>query len=133
MLTEFGLPKNILSDVGRNFISDKFRQFCRQLNIEKTATSSYHHQGNGQVEACINFVKHTITNPLILMMMLSPVTPSFNNPINRETIKSNADSEHYKTLNTCQDKYIKGSDTCKSLLSFPIGFAIAIQHGDSGP
>ena len=36
------------------------------MNIQQTIISSYHHQSNAQVEACIKFVKHTITNVLIL-------------------------------------------------------------------
>ena len=31
---EFGLPNKIVSDAGTNFVSDKFKQFCRQLNID---------------------------------------------------------------------------------------------------
>ena len=57
---EVGLLRKIVSDTGTNFISEKFRQFCRQLNIKQTITSSCHHQCNGQVEACIKLVKHTI-------------------------------------------------------------------------
>ena len=30
---EVGLPEKIVLDTGTNFKSDKFRQFCRQLNI----------------------------------------------------------------------------------------------------
>ena len=37
-----------------------FKQFCRQLNMDQAITSSYHHQSNVQVEACIKFVKSTI-------------------------------------------------------------------------
>ena len=70
---EFGQQKKIVSDEGMNFISDKFKQLCRQLNIDQAITSSYHHQSNGQVEACIKFVKHTIKNALIIMMTLISV------------------------------------------------------------
>ena len=34
--SEFGLSKKIMSDVGGNFISDKFKQFCKKMNIEQT-------------------------------------------------------------------------------------------------
>ena len=53
------MPKKIMSDSGDNFISDKFKTFCKSLNIEQ-AFSSYHHQSNGQVEVCIKFVKSTL-------------------------------------------------------------------------
>ena len=43
-----------MSDSEGNFVSDKFKTFCRSLNIEQAFLSLFHHQGNGQVEACIN-------------------------------------------------------------------------------
>ena len=49
-----------MSDSGGNFVSDKFKIFCKSLNIEQAFSSSYHHQSNGQVEAFIKFVKCTL-------------------------------------------------------------------------
>ena len=37
-----------------------FRSILHNLNIDQAFSSSYHHQSNGQVEACIKFVKHTL-------------------------------------------------------------------------
>ena len=65
IFADFCVPKKIMSDSGSSFISDKFKTFCRNLNIEEAFSSSYHHQSNGQVEACIKFVKHTLKNVLI--------------------------------------------------------------------
>ena len=45
--SEYGLLKKVMSYSGRNFISDKFKTFCRSHNIEQAFTSSYHHQRNG--------------------------------------------------------------------------------------
>ena len=53
---EYGIPHKIMSDTGTNFVSDRFRKFCSSLNIE---SSAHHHQSNGQVEACIKFIKCT--------------------------------------------------------------------------
>ena len=50
---EFGLPRKIIFDVGMNVTSHTFRKFRRQMDIEQAITSSYHHQSNGQVKACI--------------------------------------------------------------------------------
>ena len=58
MFAEFG--QKIVSDAGMNFMLDHFKKFCRQLNIDWTIISSYHHQSNGQVKVCIKFVKCTI-------------------------------------------------------------------------
>ena len=70
LFVEFGFPKKLVSDAGTNFISDKFKNICRELNIEEAVASSYHHQTNAQVEACIQFGKHTIKNALKIIMML---------------------------------------------------------------
>ena len=53
ILLEHGLPRNIMSDADNNFISEEIEKFHKRLNIECAASSSYHYQSNGQVEACI--------------------------------------------------------------------------------
>ena len=60
IFVEDGIPHRLMSDTGSNFVSEKFRSFCGSLNIEQAVSSSYHHQSNGQVEACIKFIKCTI-------------------------------------------------------------------------
>ena len=60
--SEFGFPKKIISDSGGNFISDKFKTFCRSLNTEQAFSSSYHHQSSGQVEVCIKLIKQALKN-----------------------------------------------------------------------
>ena len=54
---EYGIPHELTSDMGANFVSDQFWQFCKSVNIEQVTSSAYHHQSNGQVEACIKFIK----------------------------------------------------------------------------
>ena len=98
IFSEYGLLKRIMSDVGDNFISDKFRQLCKCMNIEHVTSSSYYHQSNGQVEACVKFMKCTMKKCIennddihiallqIRAMPLEPGLPSqarllFNHPI----------------------------------------------------
>ena len=50
----------IVSDVGTNFMSQTFKEFCRKMNIQQPVASSYHNQSNGQVKAYLRFVKCTI-------------------------------------------------------------------------
>ena len=66
---EFGLSKKIISDIGMNFTSEMFRQFCMQMNIEQAIKLCYHHQNSGHIEACLKYVKHTIKNALIPITM----------------------------------------------------------------
>ena len=59
IFAKYGIPQKIMSDVGTNFVSDRFQQFCKSINIEQAVSSAYHHQSNGQVKACIKFIKCT--------------------------------------------------------------------------
>ena len=48
--SKYGLAKKKLSGAGGNFISDKFKQFSKNMNIVlATSSSAYTHQSNGQV------------------------------------------------------------------------------------
>ena len=57
IFAEYGIPRKLMSDTGTNFVSEKFRSFCRSINIEQAVSSAYHYQSNGQVKACIKFIK----------------------------------------------------------------------------
>ena len=59
IFTEYGIPCKLMSDAGANFVSEKFRCFCRSINVEQMVSSAYHHQSNRQVKACIKFIKQT--------------------------------------------------------------------------
>ena len=54
LLTEFivffGAPKQIHTDQGKNFDSNLFKEVCNILDIEKTRTTPFHAQSDGQVE-----------------------------------------------------------------------------------
>ena len=60
IFAEYGIPHKLMSDAGTNFVSDKFWKFCNSINVEQAVLLVYHHQSNGQVEACIKFVKFTL-------------------------------------------------------------------------
>ena len=59
IFTKYGIPHKLMSDAGMNFVSDKFQKFCNSINVEQAVSLAYHDQSNGQVKACIKFVKCT--------------------------------------------------------------------------
>ena len=59
IFAEYGLPVKIMSD-STNLVSENFQEFCRKLKTHHAVLSSYYHQSNEQVAACIKFVKCTM-------------------------------------------------------------------------
>ena len=57
VFSKFGLPKNVCSDRGRNFLSNQFTQFLNTLGIDLTFCSAYHHSSN-PAECAIRNVKN---------------------------------------------------------------------------
>ena len=57
VFSEFGLPENIHSDRGRNFLSNQFIQFLNTLGIDLTFCSAYHYSSN-PAECAIRNVKN---------------------------------------------------------------------------
>ena len=51
---KFGLPDNICSDRGRNFLSEHFTQFLNTLGIDLTYCSAYYHSSNPAEQAIRN-------------------------------------------------------------------------------
>ena len=145
-----------MSDAGNNFISDKFRMFCSKLNIQQAVSSAYHHQSNGQVEACIKFIKCTLKKCAdsggdIQMALLqifttplgqglpSPATLLFNCPvhsimpvIDRKPIGRDNDDKHHSQFIHRQHKKGTNNDASPVFASIPIGSTIAVQWEDSG-
>ena len=62
IFAKYGIPHKLMSDGGTNLVSDKFQQFCKIINVEQAVSSAYHHQSNGQVEACMKFIKCMFKN-----------------------------------------------------------------------
>jgi len=50
VILRYGAPLEILSDQGRNFDGNVFREVCKLLDIDKVRTSSYRPQTNGLIE-----------------------------------------------------------------------------------
>ena len=50
IVTRHGVPERLLTDQGRNFVSELLKETCRELGIRKLQTTPYHPEGNGMVE-----------------------------------------------------------------------------------
>ena len=111
--------------------------------MEQAFSSSYHHQSNGQVEACIKFVKHTLKkcfesrgHPHIALLQIcmtplkpglpSPATILFNHPIigimpiiNIPPVGRDNDEEHYEVLIKKQTKMTKTKVLPEIVFLFP--------------
>jgi hypothetical protein len=46
----YGIPNEILTDQGTNFMSDVFKRVCKLFKIEKVCTTAYHPESNGALE-----------------------------------------------------------------------------------
>lgn len=53
----FGLPNTIVSDNGRQFVSNEFNQFCLNNKIKHLTTAPYHPQSNGAAENSVKTFK----------------------------------------------------------------------------
>ena len=56
VFSEHGVPSNIHSDRGRNFVSKEFDTFCKDLVIVLNFSSGYHHSAN-QAECAVRMIK----------------------------------------------------------------------------
>ena len=155
IFAEYGIPHKLMSHMGTNFISNKFCQFCKLVNIEQATSSAYHHQSNGQVEASIKFVKcmfkkYTDSGSDINMtllqiqimplghILLSPATLMLNRPvhgimpvIDSKPLFEDCDDDHHAKIIKIQLK--NNNDTAVTFSCIPIGSAVVVQPEDSGP
>ena len=50
VVSRFGVPSQLHSDQGANVCGEIINAMCQQLGIDRSRTTAYHPQGNGQVE-----------------------------------------------------------------------------------
>ena len=155
IFTKYGIPHKLMSDMGTNFVSDEFCQFCKLVNIDQVTLSVYHHQSNGQVEACIKFVKCTFKkcadsgrdiNMVLLQIhmtllghrLLNPATLMFNRPVCgimpildcKPLVKDCDDNCHAKLIERQQKNK---NDASAIFPCIPMGSAVVVQQEDGGP
>ncbi|XP_062576257.1 uncharacterized protein K02A2.6-like [Saccostrea cucullata] len=60
MLARHGIPYEVKSDNGPQYISQEFRQFAKDWNFKHTTSSPYHQQANGLAERTVQTVKQLL-------------------------------------------------------------------------
>ncbi|XP_063629211.1 uncharacterized protein K02A2.6-like [Cydia splendana] len=60
IFAEQGLPDTLVSDNGRSFISDQFKEFLSTNGIRQILTPPYHPASNGQAERTVQTVKNKL-------------------------------------------------------------------------
>ena len=138
-----------MSDASTNFVSDKFWKFCSSISVKQMISSTYHHQSNGQVKACIKFIKQTFKkwansgediNMALLQIhttplgqgLLSPATLMFNQQVCgimpvldwKSIGKDHDDKCHGKLIDR---QYKNNNDASPIFTSIPIGSAVVVQ------
>lgn len=56
----YGVPKELVTDRGTNFVSKLFETLCKLLHVSKIQTTAYHPQSNGALERCHRTMKEYI-------------------------------------------------------------------------
>ena len=140
-----------MSDAGSNFVSEKFRYFCRSINVKQAVSSAYHHQSNGQVRSLHQIYKvnvqkmhqvrqgqkhSTVASVHIMSIgqgLPSLVTIMFNRQvrgimpvIDQKPLWQDHDDNHHIKLVERQIKK-NDNDTSPVFSNIPIGSALAVQ------
>ena len=55
-----GTPVQLLSEDGRNYVSQEFEQFAKDWEFEHVTCSPHHHKSNGRAEAAVKIMKNIL-------------------------------------------------------------------------
>lgn len=92
IFSRFGLPKQIVSDNGAQFVSELFQQFCNRNGIEHSRSSPYSPMSNGQAERFVDTFKRAlkkfgnhndVANNLEHFLFVYRTTPNSNCPFGK--------------------------------------------------
>ena len=61
-VSRFVCQANLHSDKGSNFMSNVFKIICKELRINRTSSTAYHHQGNAMKERTSCTIEESLAN-----------------------------------------------------------------------
>ena len=61
MFACFGLPEQVITDNGRNFVSEEFKELLQKNGIKHTTSATYHTSTNGLAECAVETFKQGLT------------------------------------------------------------------------
>ena len=70
IVTHYGLPRQVISDRDSRWTSSFWKELCKQMNIQRSLTTAYHPQADGQTE---------IMNQILETAIRSYVNPALDN------------------------------------------------------
>ena len=62
--TRFGVPREIVTDQGTQFMSNRVKETTQQYQIRKKVSTPYHPQGNGHVESTNKVLEAILTKTI---------------------------------------------------------------------
>ena len=62
LFSQYGLPKQVVSDNGPQFVAEEFQSFLAQHGIRHVTSAPYHPRSNGQAERAVQIFKNAMKN-----------------------------------------------------------------------
>ncbi|XP_055543057.1 uncharacterized protein K02A2.6-like [Wyeomyia smithii] len=62
--SRLGIPRQVITDSGKQFTSQKWQQFVKTYGIRHTTSAPYHHEANGKAESSIKIAKNVLKKAL---------------------------------------------------------------------
>lgn len=127
LFAEHGIPDKLISDNGRQYVSQDFVNFAKDWNFTHRTSSPYHQQSNGFAERHIQTIKQimrktTDIHMALLMLRTTPIANSTKSPAeimfgrkinNHLPVIPIKDSTHHSTLlhhKTQNEKYYNSTN-----------------------
>ena len=148
VFSEYGIPKMLITDCGKQFTSEEFGQFAKAYGFEATTSSPYYPKGHGFIERHVQTVKKTMCkcreegsdqNMAMLALRATPLSHNLPSPgelLNSRRYKTNlptyisspTNAEYVRThLELEQQKALKPTEHCRELSELLAGQKVYLQ------